>query len=158
MAKLTVDPDKGGSGDHGHRFPARLSLMAPERFSSYADGDDSTASVLKDVHGPLTGRFRRPVAAKDLVKAADTGVSVIMIVDADGGEATDEFKVTGTTTLGSDSVGKGEFLKNLDRGLDRQCARHRKDRWHPPPTSWMKTEMTLNPGRPLTRIEQPPSM
>ena len=34
-----------------------------------------------------------------------------MIVDADGGEAAEEFTVTGTTTLGSDSVGKGELLK-----------------------------------------------
>ena len=107
-AKLTVDPDKGGSGTMitvtGKAFANGTGTL-----SSYADGDSSTASVLKDVT-VANGAFSTSVAAKDLVKA-DTGVSVIMIVDADGGEATEEFTVTGTTTLGSDSVGKGELLK-----------------------------------------------
>ena len=34
-----------------------------------------------------------------------------MIVDANGTAATEMFTVTGTTTLGSDSVGKGELLE-----------------------------------------------
>ena len=108
-AKLTVDPDKGGSGTmitvSGKAFANGTGTL-----SSYADGDSSTASDLKDVT-VANGAFSTSVAAKDLVKAAGTGVSVIMIVDADGGGATDKFTVTGTTTLGSDSVGKGELLK-----------------------------------------------
>ena len=107
-AKLTVDPDKGGSGTMitvtGKAFANGTGTL-----SSYAEGDSSTASVLKDVT-VANGAFSTSVAAKDLVKA-DTGVSVIMIVDADGGEAAEEFTVTGTMTLGSDSVGKGELLK-----------------------------------------------
>ena len=109
MAKLTVDPDKGGSGTmvtvSGKAFANGTGTL-----SSYAEHDPSTASVLKDVT-VANGAFSTSVAAKDLVKAAVTGVSIIMIVDADGGEAIEEFKVTGTTTLGSDSVGKGELLK-----------------------------------------------
>ena len=109
VAKLTVDPEKGGSGTMvtvtGKAFANGTGTL-----SSYAQDDSSTASVLKDVT-VANGAFSTSVAAKDLVKAANTGVSVIMIVDADGGEATEEFTVTGTTTLGSDSVGKGELLK-----------------------------------------------
>ena len=109
VAKLTVDPDKGGSGTmvtvSGKAFANGTGTL-----SSYAEGDPSTASVLKDVT-VANGAFSTSVAAKDLVKAAGTGVSIIMIVDADGGEDIEEFKVTGTTTLGSDSVGKGELLK-----------------------------------------------
>ena len=107
-AKLTVDPEKGGSGTmitvSGKAFANGTGTL-----STYADNDTSTESVLKDVT-VANGAFSTTVAAKDLVKA-DSGISRIKIVDADGGDAIEQFTVTGTTTLGSDSVGKGELLK-----------------------------------------------
>ena len=107
-AALDIDPEKGGSGTmitvSGKAFANGTGTLSTH------DGDPTTKSDLKDVT-VANGAFSTTVAAKDLVKAADNGVSVIMIRDADGFEAMGEFTVTGTTTLGSDSVGKGELLK-----------------------------------------------
>ena len=109
-ATLSVDPDKGGSGTEvtvsGKAFANGTGTL-----STYANvvGASGPGSVLKDVT-VSNGAFSTTVDASDLEKAL-SGESVIMIVDADGGEAINIFKVTGTTTLGSDSVGKGEFLE-----------------------------------------------
>jgi hypothetical protein len=107
-ATLSVDPEEGGSGTEvtvsGKAFANGTGTLSTH------DGDPTTKSDLKDVT-VANGAFSTTVAAKDLVKAADNGVSVIMIRDADGFEAMGEFTVTGTTTLGADSVGKGELLK-----------------------------------------------
>ena len=109
-ATLSVDPDKGGSGTEvtvsGKAFANGTGTL-----STYANvvGASGPGSVLKDVT-VSNGAFSTTVDASDLEKAL-SGESVIMIVDADGGEAINIFTVTGTTTLGSDSVGKGEFLE-----------------------------------------------
>ncbi len=107
-AALSVDPSKGGSGTEvtvsGKAFANGTGTL-----STNAEGDTDTATVLKDVT-VANGAFSTTVDASDLDKASN-GVSVIMIVDANGTEATKNFTVTGTTTLGSDSVGKGELLK-----------------------------------------------
>ena len=108
-ATLSVDPEEGGSGTEvtvsGKAFADGTGTL-----STYAYGADDPGSVLKDVT-VVNGAFSTTVDADDLDKAAANGMSVIMIVDADGTEATETFTVTGTTTLGSDSVGKGELLE-----------------------------------------------
>ena len=57
------------------------------------------------------GAFETTVAAKDLKKAATSGESAITFRDSNGEMASATFTVTGTTTLGSDSVGKGKLLE-----------------------------------------------
>ena len=52
------------------------------------------------------GSFSTTVAAEDLVTGGNEGRSRIRITDADSGEARAVFQVTGTMTLGADSVGK----------------------------------------------------
>ena len=97
-------------------FPARLSPMAPERFPLVCRWASMRKSVpmtvLKDVTVVVTERFRSTVDARRSRQGRrQMAYSVIMIVDADGTAATETFTVTGTTTLGSDSVGKGELLE-----------------------------------------------
>jgi hypothetical protein len=108
-ATLSVDPEEGGSGTEvtvsGKAFADGTGTL-----STYAYEADGPGSVLKDVT-VVNGAFSTTVDADDLDKAAANGMSVIMIVDADGTTATETFTVTGTTTLGADSVGKGELLE-----------------------------------------------
>ena len=82
--------------------------------SLYTTAEDAAEDVdgtfLKDVT-IKDGAFSTTVEAKDLKKNDDDGKSELMVVDANGGEASATFQVTGTTVVGSDSVGKGKMLK-----------------------------------------------
>ena len=75
-----------------------------------ATEEDPDRSRLKSVT-VAGGTFETTVDAKDLMKAGSDGRSVITVSDSNGDEATVVFTVTGTTTLGSDSVGKGKSLE-----------------------------------------------
>ena len=68
------------------------------------------AAKLKDVTVD-EGAFSTTIEAEDLVIGGDKGRSSIRITDANGDEARAVFQVTGTVTLGADSVGKGRVLK-----------------------------------------------
>ena len=65
---------------------------------------------LKDVT-VADGAFSTTIEAKDLVFKGAANRSQIRITDANGGVARKPFQVTGTLTLGSDSVGKGKILE-----------------------------------------------
>ena len=56
------------------------------------------------------GEFTATVAAKDL-DVGDNGMSYLLFADANGDPGRTRFQVTGTVTLGDDSVGKGKVLK-----------------------------------------------
>ena len=71
---------------------------------------DPARSSLKSVTA-ADGAFETAVDAADLEKAALDGRGVITFADSNGDEASVVFTVTGTTTLGSDSVGKGKLLE-----------------------------------------------
>ena len=108
-AVLKLDPTKGGSGTEitvsGKAFANGTGTLYTR-----AGGEEGDGKALKDVT-VADGAFSTTVAAKDLVKNTADGISVIEIVDANGGSDDENFEVTGTTTLGSDSVGKGKLLK-----------------------------------------------
>ena len=105
---VTVDPEKGGSGTEitvtGKAFADGTGTL------SSAPNSTDTPTSLKDVT-VKDGEFETTVAAKDLKKATANGESLIMFRDSDGKKADATFTVTGTTTLGSDSVGKGKLLE-----------------------------------------------
>ena len=107
---VTTDPADGASGTevtvNGKAFADGTGTL----FSEPDPKGDATRSALKDVT-VKDGAFETTVAAKDLDKATETGMSRITFRDSNGEEASATFKVTGTTTLGSDSVGKGKLLK-----------------------------------------------
>ena len=65
---------------------------------------------LKDV-AVSDGAFSTTISAGDLVFDGPMNRSQIRIKDADGFEARAQFQVTGTMSLGADSVGKGKTLK-----------------------------------------------
>ena len=89
--------------------PATTPLVGTPTIDTPPDDPDRTS--LKTGVTAADGAFETTVDAKDLKKAMSDGRSVITFRDSDGGEATTVFTVTGTTTLGSDSVGKGKTLK-----------------------------------------------
>ena len=105
---VTVDPEKGGSGTEitvtGKAFADGTGTL------SSAPTLTDTPTSLKDVT-VKDGEFETTVAAKDLKKATANGESLIIFRDSDGKKADATFTVTGTTTLGSDSVGKGKLLE-----------------------------------------------
>ena len=68
------------------------------------------ADLLKDVT-VSDGAFSTTISAGDLKFGGTQNMSYVRIVDANGDEASARFQVTGTMTLGSDSVGKGRLLK-----------------------------------------------
>ena len=108
MASLSTDPKKGGSGTEitvtGKAFADGTGTLSS---APYGGGESSS---LKDVT-VNDGAFETTVAAKDLNKAPDDGMSVITFADSNGDTDTAIFTVKGTTTLGSDSVGKGKLLE-----------------------------------------------
>ena len=72
--------------------------------------DTDNAEELKDVTVD-DGEFSTTIDAEDLVIGGNEGRSRIRMTDANGDMARAVFQVTGTVTLGSDSVGKGKLLK-----------------------------------------------
>ena len=68
------------------------------------------AEHLKDVM-VSDGAFSTTVSAEDLEFGGSENMSYVRITDADGDDARARFQVTGTMTLGADSVGKGRLLK-----------------------------------------------
>ena len=75
-----------------------------------APEEDPERSSLKSVSAS-DGAFETTIEAGDLDKRLVDGRSIITFRDSNGDEAKTAFTVTGTTTLGSDSVGKGKSLK-----------------------------------------------
>ena len=65
---------------------------------------------LKDV-SVSDGAFSTTILAEDLEFGGSQNMSYVRFVDANGDDARARFQVTGTMTLGSDSVGKGKILK-----------------------------------------------
>ena len=57
------------------------------------------------------GAFEVTIDSGDLKKRKGDGKSAIVVIDANGDQAAKVFTVTGTVTLGSDTVGKGKLLK-----------------------------------------------
>ena len=94
LAPAPVDPDT---------TPLEGTPMLPA--ATYDDDE-----FLKDVTVD-DGEFSTTIEAKDLEIGGDKGRSSIRITDAGGTVARATFQVTGTATLGSDSVGKGELLE-----------------------------------------------
>ena len=103
---VTVDPEEGGSGTE---ITVTGKAFADGTGTLFSGPRDGTGSVLKDVT-VTDGAFETTVDAADLEKA-DNGESVIEFRDSNGDKADAGFKVTGTTTLGSDSIGKGKLLE-----------------------------------------------
>ena len=92
------DPD---TGDADEASMAELpSLM-------YKTAD---AKLLKDVT-VSDGAFSTTILAEDLDFGGSQNMSYVRIIDANGDDDYARFQVTGTTSLGSDSVGKGKLLK-----------------------------------------------
>ena len=102
---VSVDPDEGGGGTE---VTVNGKAFADGTGTLFSGPVGATPSALKDVT-VTDGAFETTVDAADLEKA-DDGVSVIEFRDSNGDKASANFKVTGTTTLGSDSVGKGKSL------------------------------------------------
>ena len=76
---------------------------------SIPDANYTMTESLKDVT-VSDGAFSTTVSAGDLVFSGPQNRSQIRIKDADGFGARARFQVTGTMTLGSESVGKGRLL------------------------------------------------
>ena len=113
--------------------------MAPVRSSPKPDADADDRSALKGVTVD-DGAFETTVDAADLAKAKSDGESVITFRDSNGDEETTVFTVTGTTTLGSDSVGKGKLLEiGISDWIALVPDLVRIDGERSP--SWMKTEI-----------------
>ena len=105
---LKVDPKKGGGSTEitvsGKAFADGTGTLS----TAYLPADDG--KTLKDVT-VADGAFSTTIAAKDLVFGGDENMSQIRFVDANGTAADKPFQVTGTMTVGADSVGKGKILK-----------------------------------------------
>ena len=126
-ATLDLDPEKGGGGTDitvtgkalangtGSLYTTAGPVSGTDANSDgdFEDEDDIAAgerTFLKDIM-IADGAFETEVAAEDLKKLIDDGNSNLVVVDSNGDEAYAVFKVTGTTTLGSDSIGKGKLLE-----------------------------------------------
>ena len=101
--KITLAPDPGD--DPPADAPeVGTPTMPPATY------DSDNAEFLKDVTVD-DGAFSTTVEGGDLVIGGEKGRSRIRINDADSTMARAVFQVTGTVTLGADSVGKGRILK-----------------------------------------------
>ena len=95
----------------GYEIGGDSTASAPDNIPTITrPEDDPERSRLKGVTAD-DGAFETTIDAADLKKRKMDGRSIITFRDSDGGEDTTVFTVTGTTTLGSDSVGKGKVLK-----------------------------------------------
>ena len=112
-AVLKLDPTKGGSGTDIDVSGKAFANGTGTLYTKAAGDTNGDGKALKDVT-VADGAFSTTVAAKDLTTAdngMDNGMSVVTMVDANGDRDTATFTVTGTTTLGADSVRKGRLLK-----------------------------------------------
>ena len=108
-ATLELDPDEGSSSTEitvsGKAFADGTGTLSTRpRGVAVADATDLMDVMVDD------GAFSATVDAGDLETDVN-GDSLISIRDSDGVTAELTFTVTGTTTLGSDSVGKGKLLE-----------------------------------------------
>ena len=122
---LSVDPKSGGGSTEVTVTGKALANGTATLYSDALILPDADEDGIVDVGATIEdpdwsrlksvtvagGTFETTVDAKDLMKAGDDGRSVITVSDSNGDEATVVFTVTGTTTLGSDSVGKGKSLE-----------------------------------------------
>ena len=122
VAKLTVDPSKGGSGTMitvsgkafangtGSLFSRALSVGPDGNISTTDDVEAETRKELMSIN-VSGGSFSVEVDAKDL-NTGDQGHSQFEVLDADGGtDATATFQLTGTTTISPESVDKGKVIE-----------------------------------------------
>ena len=112
-AALDLDPEKGGGGTDITVTGKALANGTGSLYTTagpVSGNDAGERTFLKDVM-IADGAFETEVAAEDLKKLSKDGNSNLVVVDSNGDEAYAVFKVTGTTTLGSDSIGKGKLLE-----------------------------------------------
>ena len=105
LGRPADDPDRPANDpDTGDVDEASMAQL-PRLMYKTAD-----AELLKDVT-VSDGAFSTTILAEDLEFDGSQNMSYVQIIDANGDEDFARFQVTGTTSLGSDSVGKGKLLK-----------------------------------------------